>query len=222
MGTEDAFRALAKRYPWPSIAGVPRWPFTLDGGGRERIEAIITEHRPAVMLEIGCFLCGSSRRWLETDQSLRLVGVDPWGEALIDQCRRYVGRPRLTAAYPDPADQKAFADSVAAYGPLACALANISDFRDRFVPVVGASPGILPALKRWDIMPDLIYIDADKKAADLMIAHRLWPNARITGDDWTWNRTKGYPMRKTVERFAARKGYRVETDGSTWILENIV
>jgi hypothetical protein len=216
--TDTSFQTLLQNNPWPDTEGVTAWDFTLGGGGRHLIDAIITQDKPRYMLEIGCFLGASAKRWLSLDPNLKLVGVDTWSDWLIAQCRKYVGRPGLTRAYPDIEEQKRFAADVERQGPFPTAMANLCGFEDRFVPVRGLSPENLPALKAAGFTPDLIYIDAGKNADDLEMCHQLWPNARITGDDWHWNRTKGYPMRQIVTAFAERHGFEIAAEHATWVL----
>jgi len=214
-----AFENLLDDNPWPDTTGVTPWDFTLGGGGRQLIDGIIRDRKPEYMLEIGCFLGASARRWLSLDASMKLVGVDTWSDWLIEQCKKYVGRPGLTRAFPDIDVQRRFAADVERQGPFATAMANLHGFETRFVPVRGLSPDVLPSLKDTGFAPDLIYIDASKKADDLDVCHALWPQAIITGDDWHWNRTKGYPMRKIVNEFAEKHGFAVKAEHATWVLD---
>jgi len=217
--TFDAFDKLLAEHPWPDTSGATAWDYTLGGGGRHLLDTIIRETKPSLMLEIGCFLCASTRRWLSLDPALKVVGVDPWNDALIEQCRRYVGRPALTRAYPDRETQERFATDIARQGPIATALANLRGFERRFVPVRGLSPDALYMLRDAGIEPELIYIDANKQAIDLEVCHELWPDAKITGDDWHWGRTKGYPMRQVVQAFAEEHGFTITADHATWVLQ---
>ncbi|UTW55813.1 hypothetical protein [Kordiimonas sp. SCSIO 12610] len=217
--TLSALDALKAEYPWPDVEGVTPWDYTLGGGGRELVDALINQHKPKVFLEIGCFLCSSSKRWLEQKEDMTVIGVDPWDDALIEQCNRYVGRPKLTREYPDIEVQKKFARDVKEQSPFRTALANVRSYRDRFIPVRGTSPDMLYKIHASGVTPDIVYIDADKKIEDLEVAHSLWPNALITGDDWHWSRTKGYPMRQVVYAFAEKYGFEVEASWATWILK---
>ncbi len=217
----DAFGALSQIHPWPDTKGLTAWDYTLGGGGRHLIDTIIRQTKPRFMLEIGCFLCASTKRWLSLDPDLRVVGVDPWDDSLIDQCQRYVGRPALTRAYPQREIQEQFARDVAKQGPFPTAIANLRGFEGRFIPVRGLSPDALYILKDAGFEPDLIYIDANKQAEDLDACHALWPDAQITGDDWHWSRTKGYPMRQIVNSFAEKHGFSVDADHATWILTRL-
>jgi len=218
MTSKTGFHTLLADNPWPKTEAIAAWDFTLGGGGRHLVDALIETHKPAFMLEIGCFLCASAKRWLSLDLNLKLVGVDPWDDGLIAQCKRYVGRPGLTCAYPNLATQEQFAADIERQGPFATAMANLRGYEQRFVPVRGLSPDVLPGLKQTGFEPGLIYIDAGKKMDDLETCHSLWPEAILTGDDWHWGRTKGYPMRRIVEAFAAKHSYKITADHATWIL----
>ncbi len=216
--SNTAFQTLLSENPWPDIEGLQAWDYTLGGGGRELIDAIIVKDKPSYMLEIGCFLGASAKRWLNLDPNLKIVGVDPWSDDLIDQCKRYVGRPNLTRSYPDTETQQQFANDIENQGPFATAIANLKGFEKRFVPYRAFSPEALYTLKEKGFEPDLVYIDSTKSPDDLDVCIELWPNIRITGDDWHWNRSKGYPMRKTVNAFAEKHGFTVEADWATWVL----
>lgn len=205
--------------PWPDTEGVRPWNYTIGGYRRDMVDDLI-KALPAnpVMLEIGCFMGASARRWLSLRDDLTLIGVDPWTDHLIEQVNRYVGRPNLTRAYPNIEDHKAFAADVLKNGPYPTALANLEPFRDRFIPIRDFSPGILPALRDAGAEPHLVYIDANKQPEDLDVCHELWPDAQITGDDWHWSNTKGYPMRQIVYAFAEKNGFEVDADHATWVL----
>ncbi len=215
----DAFDKLHASTEWPDVDGVPAWDYTLGGGGRELVDGVITESGAGLMLEIGCFMCASTRRWLSNHPNLKVIGIDPWDDGLVTQVSRYMGAPNLTRKYPDPAVQQQFLADVTSNGPYRTALANVSEFKDRFIPYRGLSPGALFDLKDAGIEPDIVYIDCDKKPDELEVSHKLWPNARITGDDWHWSRTKGYPMRKVVYEFAEKYGFTVDAEWATWILK---
>lgn len=218
---QEALNKLRAETPRPDLSGVVAWDYTLGGYGRYIVDdAIKALPENPVMVEIGCFLCSSTRRWLELRPDLTVIGIDPWDhDGLIAQCRRYVGRPALTRDYPDPEVQEKFANDVATNGPFETALKNVEEFGDRFIPVRDTSPGGLRKLAAMGITPDLVYIDADKKPDDLEVSHELWPNVIISGDDWHWSRTKGYPMRKVVYRFAEKAGFDVRAEHATWILD---
>lgn len=204
---------------WPDLTDIRRWPIGLGGKGRHLVDAVIRDRGAKLLLEFGVFLGASSRYWLDTHPELTVVGVDPWGDDLVAQCERYVGRETLNKLFPDLEDQKAFITDVRQHGVRTLALANLQDYRDRFIPIIGTTPETIPALKAGTVEPDIIFIDADKKPEDLDVAHIFWPDAILTGDDWHWGRTKGYPMRQIVNDFAARHDMTVEADHATWVLK---
>lgn len=219
MINNTAFNRLHASSDWPDLVDVPAWDYTLGGRGRQLVDDVITSSGAGLMLEIGCFLCASTRRWLAGHPHLKVIGVDPWGDSLVQQVERYIGRPNLTRKYPDIETQQQMLADVTANGPYRTALANVAEFRDRFIPFRGTSPDALSALKDAGIEPDVIYIDCDKKPDDLEACHALWPASYITGDDWHWSRTKGYPMRRIVNSFAEKYGFAVVADQATWILK---
>ena len=216
---QDAFKKLQSETTWPDLTDVTPWDYTLGGGGRHLVDEVIIESKAKLLLEIGCFMCSSTRRWLNTHSELHVIGIDPWDDGLIEQVGRYVGRPNLTRKYPDIEMQQQFLRDVETQKPYPTALANVLAFKDRFIPVQGYSPDKLYELKEMGIAPDVIYIDCNKKPDELEVSHKLWPDAHITGDDWHWSRTKGYPMRQIVYAFAEKNGFTVEAERATWVLK---
>ena len=213
--------ALRRDNPWPELP-LSVEPFylsldSLDGGGRHLITDLIREQRINLMLEIGCFLCGSTRQWLAASPDLVVIGVDPWD----GNWSRYI---REMAAEKDHmldelSDPMALADTVQRYGNYSLALNNVRDHRDRFIPVRRRSPEALRYLKARAIRPELVYIDAFKSDEDLWVAHELFPKAVLCGDDWTWQDEAGrYRMREHVEHFVDEKGFEVHAEGATWIV----
>lgn len=220
-----AFITLKKHHPWPDTKGAKAHNFTLGGGGRDLIERELTlisknkgKDAPLFMLEIGCFLCASTRRWLTAFPNLHCVGVDPWPDSLMDQVKKYVGRPLLNKLYPDKADQADFVTDIQSQGPMVTALANMRGLEDRFIPVKGYAPEALTGIAATGFTPDLVYIDGAKQSDDLLACYSLWPDCKISGDDWHWGRTYGYPMRKIVKQFAKQHGFGIEANWATWVL----
>ena len=210
--------ALRRDNPWPELpAGVEPFYLSLDGGGRHLVTDVIREHGITLMVEIGCFFCGSARQWLNSSPDLEIIGVDPWDFNFSTYVREKAkeGHPSFTA-FEDPF---ALADTIQRYGNYALALNNIRDERDRFIPVRQRSPEALHYLQRRGIQPQLIYIDALKTDEDLWVAHDLFPRSILCGDDWTWPDENGrFRMREHVERFADEKGFTVEAEFQTWVL----
>ncbi|WND03968.1 hypothetical protein QGN29_06220 [Temperatibacter marinus] len=221
----DSFKQLQQLHPWPDVSGLSAHNFTLGGGGREVIEREIekirrTKHgtEPIFMVEIGCFMCASTRRWLAKFDTLHIVGVDPWPESLKEQVKKYVDRPLLNRLYPHAEDQTRFVEDIRNQGPKETGLANIQAYQDRFIPVQGYSPDALKGIADTGFVPDLVYIDGAKQPEDLEGCYEHWPTAKITGDDWHWGRNYGYPMRKIVKKFALKNDFGIEANWATWVL----
>lgn len=119
------------------------------------------------------------------------------------------------------ADVPAVIDALETHGNYCIALNNISDFRQRFIPVRRFSPEAMTYLKSRGIAPQLIYIDSFKEDRDLYMAHELFPAAIICGDDWLWRESPQGPlkMQENVKKFAAEKGFTIRSEGHTWILD---
>lgn len=210
--------ALRRDNPWPQLpADVEPFYLSLDGGGRNLITDLIREREVTLMLEIGCFMCGSARQWLSSSPNLEIIGVDPWDANWAPYVRKMAQEDnRMLADLERPTD---IADIIQKYGNYVLALNNIRDIGDRFIPVRQRSPEALHYLSKRKIEPDLIYIDAFKSDEDLWVAHRLFPDALLCGDDWTWRDEDGrYRMREHVERFAAEHRYYVRDEAATWVV----
>lgn len=87
-------------------------------------------------------------------------------------------------------------------------IASMWGYRDRVIPVRGKSPEALYEVAKLEIAPDLIFFDSDKKDSDLSIAHELFPNAILSGDDWTWEKEDNYSIRQPVQSFCNQNGYK--------------
>lgn len=212
---------LAEHYPWPDITGIAGYRFALDGGGRHLVTEAIAANNCAVLLEIGSFLNGSALQWLEGSAALTVVGIDPWDFDAAASIRRYREASYAKALFAAIPDIDGFIASLERHGTLKSALANVAGHRDRYIPVRGKSPDVLPELKALGLVPDIAYIDATKHREDLDTVHSLWPDAILCGDEWTWAPEQGFPLRQAVMAFAADKGFKIEAERSTWILRAV-
>lgn len=214
MGME----ALVRDNPWPELpVGVDPFYLSLDGGGRHLITDVIRDHSIDLMVEIGCFLCGSTRQWFESSSDVVIIGVDPWDGNWSKYVRAHA--PGGTESRWKNAAE--IADTIQQHGNYCLALNNIREFRDRFIPVRQRSPDALHYLHGRGIRPQLIYIDAFKTEDDLWVAHELFPDAILCGDDWDWTDEGGqYRMREHVKRFAREFGSDVVAEGATWVLSS--
>ena len=206
--TDKDIQVLSAKYDWPKLQpdfSPAEW--VLDGGGKNLIINKICKDRPFLIIEIGCFLGSSIKKWLAVSPNVYVIAIDPWeGEWWVDYARKH-RRDILI---------EQFSRENGAYLTF---LSSLWEYRKRLFPVRGKSPEKLYELTELDIQPDLIYFDSDKIGADIEIAYQLFPDAILTGDDWTWGIEQGYPIRKAVRAFAKdHHGYHIVSNRATWVL----
>jgi hypothetical protein len=219
-------KALRRDNPWPEFGYGEIEPFSLplDGGGRggrEIVVEAIKANNVELMLEVGCFLCGSTLQWLRSSDKLTVIGADPWDAnwaAYVETLALDVARARTVWHLTD--EQIAtIVHNQRHYGSFCVAMNNVRLYKSRFIPVRRKAPEVFSYLKVREIEPQLIYIDADKKRDDLDEAHRLFPNAILCGDDWLWPDESGVMvMQEAVKAFAAEKGFEIKSARQTWVL----
>lgn len=220
-------KALRRDNPWPEFGYGEIEPFSLplDGGGkagREIVAEAIKAHNVELMLEVGCFLCGSTLQWLKTSDKLTVIGADPWDAnwaAYVEQLPFDVARARTVWHLSD--EQLAtIVHNQRHYGSFCVAMNNVRLYKSRFIPVRRKAPEVFSYLKLREIEPQLIYIDADKKGGDLEEAHKLFPNAIICGDDWLWpDETGVLRMQEIVKAFAEAHNFEIKSARQTWLLQ---
>ena len=222
----EPLKRLRRDHPWPEFdyANVEPFYLPLDGGGqggRELIFDAIKEHNVELMIEIGCFLCGSTLQWLRASDRLTVIGADPWDGNWADYIGDIALDPLQCRTVNHLTDEQ-IANAVhnlRKFGNFCVAMNNVRQYKERFIPVRQKSPDVLHHLRQRGIMPGLIYIDADKKRADLEVARALFPGAVICGDDWLWPDETGVMiMQEHVKAFAREHGYEVRSARQTWLL----
>lgn len=219
-------KALRRDNPWPEFGYGEIEPFSLalDGGGRagrEIVVDVIRERGVDLMVEIGCFLCGSTRQWLRAAENLTVIGVDPWDGNWAAYLQRMPEDMRMARTVFHLSDDELarIVHDIRRFGNFCVALNNVRLYKQRFIPVRRRSPEALRYLHERGIEPKLIYIDADKQRADLDIARELFPNAILCGDDWLWpDETGELRMQRHVKEFAAEHGLEIRSARQTWVL----
>lgn len=223
----QGLRALRRDNPWPEFGYGEHEPFylPLDGGGRggrELIVEVIQRRRIELMVEIGCFLCGSTLQWLRASETLTVIGVDKWDSnwaAYIEKLAQDPLRAR-TVFHLDDKQIETIVANLRRHGNFCTALNNVRLYRQRFIPVRRSSPEALGYLHARGISPQLIYIDAGKEREDLDVAHELFPEAILCGDDWLWPDADGVMvMQENVRAFARERGFEVRSSRQSWLLE---
>ncbi|MCH7725413.1 MAG: hypothetical protein IH991_02865 [Planctomycetes bacterium] len=169
----------------------------------------------SIILEIGVFLGGSAKVWLDSIPNVIVLALDPWSGG------EWLGRFTRSLDQPEWVAEQLEADEDAMYETF---LTNMWDYRDRIIPIRGMAPEALYDLHRFGAEPDLVYLDADKSGRELEVCRQLFPQAVLTGDDWFmgsdrfWQPDKGYPIRKPVRDFCRRHNSRLMVDKATWVI----
>ena len=242
-GADDGkgFAAVRKIWTWPEAPRYPPFPLgplTLAPGrpgqhenhdGRHIVLAQMRRLQRPVLLELGVFLGGSMHRWLNGSIDARIVGVDPFFN-VTDYVAKWVGNDGRYQSY-----RSAIAQLAAPHGSFDTAVAANWPDRERACLIQGFSPAILPRLRTEGLRPDVVFIDNDKSMHDLWIAHALWPEAVLAGDDWGHrsHHVLQAPVRTAklarvfrstndaaynVCAFARKMGFCVEAKSVTWLL----
>lgn len=199
--------SLRTRHPWPEV---PPWAdqdvWDLGSRGRELIVDLIRSRGVRTIVEVGSFMGGSARRWLDASPHVIVIAIDPWeGDWWVNYAAKR-GRSELARRFGEP------------NGPYLAFQSAMWPYRERLVAVKGTSPGKLHEIAALGIRPDLLHFDSDKEGNDFEIAMQLWPAAIMTGDDWTWDVSSGYPARRAARRLAAAHGMKIRVKGETWVL----
>lgn len=211
---EFAWSVLRERFPWPSLKpAVEPIAWSMDHGGRELITATLASRRLRIVLEIGVFLGGSARQWLDASGELVVVAVDPWRDL------RRGARPK-SFVERHPLGQRYGKQLFAPDGLYDSFIASLWDYRHRVVPARGVGIDILPQLHAVGLQPDLIYVDADKKGDELPMCAELFPKALIGGDDWIWQDGRTFPIRGPVRATALRQQRVLKHVDQTWLIDD--
>ena len=175
------------------------------------VQEIIRKRGLRVILEIGAFLGGSIRNWLECSDDVIVVALDPWPDSWdVESVARAMGK-----------SQSVIEQLAAPEGMYQTFLANLWDERDRVIPVREYSPQYLYDLQTIGFQPDLIYLDSDKTGAEVQICSQLFPGAIMTGDDWQWMDELGeYPIRNPVREFSRQPDRHLRVENATWVIDD--
>ena len=226
----SACRGRAIAHPYGALALAPGAPGTHEKhDGRDIVVSALRRRGPRpLLLELGVALGGSMERWLQASPSVRVLGLDPignWTEYVDTLTTRDARMRPFRSMLPQLAREGGTRDVI---------LGTLWPFRERACLVEGFSPHWLPRLGQG-LSPDVVYIDNDKSMHDLWVAHALWPNAVLAGDDWGHQRAwagQASPVRHAARRtfnvthdaglavcdFASKMGFWVEASSVTFVL----
>lgn len=156
-----------------------------------------------VVVELGSWLGSSTRFILQHAINAKVIAIDHWSNDIKDY-----GNGGSTDASSDPGIEK--------IGTLwETFLVNCWDYKDRLYPVRAYTQDGLKKLKDYDIVADVVYIDASHSyedvLADITLSRELWPNAQIVGDDYAWE-----SVRRAVHEYADKNGLKVVAEENCW------
>lgn len=208
MSTTAHLQKLREKYPWPSNRPeVTPVNWALDGGGRRLVTEAIRKHKLSIILEVGVFLGGSVKAWLEALPNVTVLAVDPWKPPWGDFARQ-CGRPEI-------ADQLDRPD-----GAYETFLTSMWEYRDRVIPIRGYSQEVLYQIAEFGVTPELLYLDGDKSGREIEICNKLFPGIMVSGDDWLHESDGCFPIRKPVRDYCREQAKTLRTDRHTWLVSD--
>lgn len=207
----DSFSKIQERYPWPKdcppLAAVP---WSMDYGGRRLITDLLTERDVRVVLEIGSFVGGSTRQWLNASPKVVVMCIDPWADITGR-------RPHLDSHPVGSAFNRQLRTPEGLFHSF---LSSTWDVKDRVIPVRGRAEDKLTEIAALGLEPELIYIDADKKGGEIPLCDKLFPDALISGDDWNWSDGYSFSIRAPARRSAGERQRVLKNVGNTWLIDD--
>jgi hypothetical protein len=159
-----------------------------------------------IVVELGSWLGSSTRFILERAPNATVIAIDHWSNNIKDY-----GNGGSTDASSD--------DGIEKIETLwETFLVNCWDFKKRLYPIRAYTQNGLKKLKDYNIIADVVYIDASHSyedvLADITLSRKLWPKAQIVGDDYFWE-----SVRRAVHDYAEKNGFIVRAEENCWYYE---
>ena len=195
---------LASNYPWPSEE-----PTDVDRNDdvtfftpatRTLLEAALGELQPRVIVEVGAWL-GHSTRFLLNGSTGWVISIDTWlGSEEHQAGSEWMNR--------HPAHGDVLSNLYSTF------LKNCWQHRDRLIPMRTTSISGFHQIHDAGVQPDLIFLDGahDKLSvsAELELAHRLFPQARLLVDDYNIREAWLRGLVEAVDEFASKHRFEVQ------------
>lgn len=192
---------LRQRYPWPETC--PKVEPNGLGWLADETALVLkraVDHNTKLIVELGAWFGMSTRFLLKHAPNATVISVDHWmGSRNINL------RPEFAALVP------------IAYETF---IRNQWKVRDRLVAMKTTSDVGLTEVHEAGLEPDLIYVDADHSTPavvhDTLLSTHLFPNAKLIGDDWTFE-----SVRKGVRLAGEELKKAVRSTRTAWWLEDL-
>jgi len=192
-------KQLAELHPWPAKrpdVSVPDGHAGWFGDGARAVLTQAVNSDSRLIVELGSWLGLSTRFLAHRAPHATIIAVDHWQGSPEHQ-----RDPELKQLLPT-----LFEEFVASCWP----------YRDRILPLRMSTQEGLQAVAAAGLTPDLIFVDADHSydavCADLETSRKLFPEAVLTGDDFS-----DPDVRRAVEEFARTHGLQLQTFGRNWL-----
>ena len=179
-----------------------------DGGNVNILTSMVSILKPKYILEMGSWTgAGSTKLLAENAPDAHIVCIDHWSANMEDYVQKEFGIEQVKELWPKISVLwETF-------------LVNMWDHRHHLTPLRTKTTEGLEILGKMDIPFDLVYIDAhhdyDSVLHDIKTTHKLWPNASIVGDDYTWT-----TVRNAVHDYADENNLQVITNNNCWYYQN--
>ncbi len=202
---------LRQLYPWPErppSAAAVDW--VMDYGGRDIIREMIKTRKLSCVVEVGVFVGGSVRQWLELSPEIVVIAIDPWPQ--IQGANHYLDTHPVGSLHGAQ-----LRDHDGLYNTF---LATLWNQRQRVIPMRGSGVEMLQILHDHGVQPDLVFIDADKQGAEISVCNSLFPSAIVCGDDWLWSDGHRFPTQLPVRAAARQQDRFLKCVSNTWVIDD--
>jgi hypothetical protein len=175
-----------------------------DDRNKSFLKNIITKDTK-IIVELGSWL-GTSTRWFCENSNANIFCVDHWLGSNEHQNRRSL-KQKLPILY------ETF-------------IVNCWEYKNRIIPIRMNTIAGMHYISDNNISPDIIFIDAsheyDDVLKDLNTAHTLFPNATLTGDDFSWknrSQNKRFTVREALLYFAKHNKLNLSHNNRNWLFK---
>ena len=201
---------IKKLFTWPTEKpNVPESGYNWFGRDNASVlDQLISERKPKYILEMGSWNgSGSTKFLLQSVPEAQVVCIDHWSDDENDYVQEECGIEEV---------RKLWYQIEVLFETF---LVNTWEYQDRLTPLKAKTENGLLQLGKLNIPFDMIYIDAhhDYKSVlhDIEVSSKLWPNATIVGDDYTWP-----GVRQAAHEFADKNNLEIVIVGNCWYYKN--